>query len=186
MSSEKDVCRSSDPGKLHGVVSSPDTFSYTYSPVPLLSYGRMSAFYDILMPCPCYFGHPLLDSDQVPFLDKKQLLYWRGTSTGAKALRHIWQYGHRQRFVSFVQSLQNAAKLLEMSSYFGTKVNHLDKTRIALFKDVFDVQIAAYGQCEHEGDRTVCQDMEQALGPGNFDPEDTSLTATYLIWMGTA
>ncbi|KAJ5588015.1 uncharacterized protein N7459_003780 [Penicillium hispanicum] len=67
---EKDVCQFAEPGKLHGFIASPSTSSYTHSMAPILSFGRMSAFGDILIPCPCYVAHPLLEEDQVP-LEKK-------------------------------------------------------------------------------------------------------------------
>ncbi|KAJ5569379.1 hypothetical protein N7450_011865 [Penicillium hetheringtonii] len=178
---EKDVCKFDDPGKLHALITSPSSFSYTHSPVPILSFGRMSAFRDILIPCPCYAAHPLLGEDKVPFLDKKPSLYWRGSSTGGQASRFNWRFGHRQRFVAFVQALQNAANVLDASRHFGFRDRNLNDRRITLFKDMFDVQMGDYKQCELDGDRTACKDMERVLGPSNFEPEDTSINYRYLF-----
>lgn len=179
---EKDVCQSSEPGKLHGFIASPDTFSYTYSLVPVLSMGRMSAFRDIMIPCPCYFGHPLLEDDPVPFLDKRPALYWRGQSTGLRGLKSTWKYGHRHRLVSFIQSMQNTAKVLDVSRFFGAKVNEMvDEKMVRLFKGSFDMQMAEYIQCARDGDNSACEEVERALGPGSWSPEDTSLGFRYLF-----
>lgn len=44
---------------------------------------------------------------------------------------------------------------------------------------MFDVQMGHYHQCEFDGDRTSCEDMERVLGPSNYEPEDTSLSYRY-------
>lgn len=176
---EKDVCQFSKPSKLHSMIASPSSFSYTHSLLPILSYARMSAFRDILIPCPHYVREPLLDSDNlIPFLEKKAGIYWRGRSTGGRVQRLYWKDGHRQRFVSFTQSLQNAAKLLDTSRYFGAKLGNLDKKKISLFKDVFDVQMADYIQCE---DKSACEDMQRVLGLGYGEPGELSLNYRYLF-----
>lgn len=141
----------------------------------------MSAFRDILVPCPCCLNNPLLESDPVTFWDKKPAVYWRGSSTGGKVSRLNWRQGHRQRFVAFVQSLQNPASVLDVSWYFGAKVETLDEKQLMLFKDVFDVHMSAYIQCEHGRNRSACQDMERVLGPGMPEPEETSNGYRYLF-----
>jgi len=176
---EKDVCQFSSPSKLHSMIASPSSFSYTYSLLPILSYARMSAFRDILIPCPDYVRLPLSDSDKlIPFLEKKAGVYWRGRSTGGRSQRLYWKDGHRQRFVSFTQSLQNAAKSLDTSRYFGAKIGNLDQKKISLFKDVFDVQMADYIQCE---DKSACDDMQRVLGHGYGEPGESSLKYRYLF-----
>ncbi|OAQ59054.1 glycosyltransferase family 90 protein [Pochonia chlamydosporia 170] len=173
----KDVCRSSNPASLHALVSSPGAFSYTHSLIPVLSFGRMSAFRDILIPCPCYVAHPLAENDPLSFLEKKPVLYWRGSSTGGRATRFGWKNGHRQRFVRFVRSLQEAANALEASQLLGLGVDSLSKKRIQLFKDAFDVHMSDYLQCDDD----ACKDMERTLGPTNFEPEDTTENYRYLF-----
>ncbi|KAJ5721339.1 uncharacterized protein N7483_009273 [Penicillium malachiteum] len=174
----KDVCQATHPGELHALISSPSSFSYTYSLAPLLSFGRMSAFRDILIPCPCYLAHAFPDiQDPVPFLEKKPGVYWRGSSTGGKATRFNWQFGHRERFVSFIQSLQNTAKTLDAGQFFGANIDALDRKQIKLFKDVFDVHMGAYIQCDDE----ACKDMERTLGPVDIEPEDTATHYRYLF-----
>ncbi|KAJ5099171.1 hypothetical protein N7532_006172 [Penicillium argentinense] len=176
---EKDVCQFSTPGKLHSMIASPSSFSYTYSLLPILSYARMSAFRDILIPCPDYVRQPVLDSDNlIPFLEKKAGVYWRGRSTGGRVQRLYWKDGHRQRFVSFTQSLQNAAKSIDTSRYFGAKIGNLDQKKISLFKDVFDVQMADYIQCE---DKSACDDMQRVLGHEYGEPGESSLNYRYLF-----
>ncbi|GFF90978.1 hypothetical protein IFM53868_06349 [Aspergillus udagawae] len=178
---EKDVCKFPEPGKLHGLIQSPATMSYTHSPIPLLSFGRMTAFRDILIPCPCYIGHSLVESETLSFWDKKPVIYWRGSSTGIRASKLSWKQGHRQRFVSFVHSLQNAAKTLGASRYFRGNAQALEDKQILLFKDVFDVHIGRYLQCDNDGDESPCKNMELELGAASFEPEDTTQYYRYLF-----
>lgn len=174
---EKDVCQFSHPSSFHAFIASPSTFSYTHSLVPMLSFGRMSAFRDILIPCPCYAAHPILEKDLVPFLEKKPALYWRGSSTGGHASRFNWKHGQRERFVSLTQSLQNAARVFDAGQSFGFKLDSLQNGKIKLFKDVFDVHMGAYIQCDSE----ACKDMERVLGLSNIEPEDMSSNYRYLF-----
>lgn len=168
----KDVCQITEPGKLHGLIASPNTFSYTHSLVPILSIGRMSAFRDIMIPCPCYLGYPVMGYDPIPFVNKIPALYWRGSSTGLKALKFTWKFGHRQRFVAFVKSIQAGARVLDAHRFFMPEASDLiEGKRVKLFKDFFDVQMSEYIQCQYQ----ACNEMEQVLGPGGWEPEETSL-----------
>ncbi|KUL81451.1 hypothetical protein ZTR_09887 [Talaromyces verruculosus] len=173
---EKDVCLYSEPSKLHGLISSPATFSYTHSLVPILSFGRMSPFQDILIPCPCYVAHPLLPDDAAPFVDKIAKVYWRGSSTGTHASRLTWKHGHRERFVSFVQSLQKTASILESGQHFGLNPEGLDLEQIKLFQDAFDIRMGSYIQC----DQDTCEEMKHNLGSSDVEPESVSLKYQFL------
>ena len=176
---EKDVCQSPNPAKLHAFVAAPHTFSYTHFPVPILSFGRMSAFQDILIPCPCYVSHSIVQEETIPFLQKKPAVYWRGSSTGGLATHANWKFGHRERLVAFVQSLQAASNVLDISQrYFGLQTDSVyDNAKlIATFKDAFDIHTGAYTQCEEE----ACKDMARILGPEDREPENLSENYHYL------
>ncbi|TQW01049.1 glycosyltransferase family 90 protein [Cordyceps javanica] len=173
----RNVCESAHPANLHAFVASPSTFSYTHSPMPMLSFGRMAAFRDILVPCPCYTWHPLAAEDPIPFAEKRRAVYWRGSTTGGRATRFSWRSGHRQRFVAFVQSLQSTAITLAASRFFGVGSERLDTRRIETFKNAFDVHVGEYKQCDED----VCKDMERVMGPPDQEPEDTSSDYQYLF-----
>ncbi|PYH76746.1 hypothetical protein BO82DRAFT_358793 [Aspergillus uvarum CBS 121591] len=189
---ERDVCQSREPGKLHGFIASPSTFSYTHARAPILSYGRMAPFRDILIPCPFYVDNPVeeqkTEADSVPFLDKQNAVYWRGRSTGGHALRTTWWYGQRQRFVGFVHALQRAAEVLEMSRYFGgaggaaataaaaSVLRRGDERTTHALRNAFDVQMGAYIQCPNE----VCSDMERVLGPAHYEGQEAERQFRYL------
>jgi hypothetical protein len=125
------------PESSNGLIQSPATMSFTHSPIPLLSFGRTTAFRDVLMPCPCYVGHSLVESETLSFWGKMPVIYWRGSSTGSRASKLSWKQGNRQRFVSFDHSLQNAAKTLGASRYFRGNAQATEDKQILLFKDVF-------------------------------------------------
>ena len=173
---EKDVCQYEEPSKIHGFLASPDTFTYMHSLAPVLSIGRISAFRDILIPCPCYLNHPILEADPTSFEEKKPALYWRGSSTGLRNLKTTWRSGHRQRFVAFVQSLQRAAVDMLNTQFLGTKISKKDKRRADFFKELFDVGFGGYLQC----DESVCEEMRSLLGHPFHEQEDISLDYQYV------
>jgi len=174
---EKDVCQYEDPSSIHGFLASPDTFTYTHSLPPILSIGRISAFRDILIPCPCYFNHPILETDPTSFEEKRPALYWRGSTTGLRNLKTTWRSGHRQRFVAFAQSLQRTAADLLNMRFLGGSIATKDKQRASFFKSLFDVGFGSYLQC---GDDSVCSEMESLLGHPFHEEEDISLDYQYV------
>ncbi|RAH76919.1 hypothetical protein BO86DRAFT_393101 [Aspergillus japonicus CBS 114.51] len=183
---ERDVCRSPEPGKLHALIASPSSFIYTQARVPILSFGRMSAFRDILVPCPCYVTNGVApdegktDTDSFPFRDKLKTVYWRGRSTGGQALRATWRYGHRQRFVGFVHALQRAAEVFEVSRYFGgaaAVVRGWEGRTTRALRNAFDVQMGGYIQCDGE----ACSEMERVLGPAHFEAQQAERQFRYLF-----
>ncbi|KAJ5161946.1 hypothetical protein N7492_007338 [Penicillium capsulatum] len=173
---QKDICQSSNPEKLHGLISSPSSLLYTNSLAPILSIGKMSAFRDISIPCPCYLMHGISNSYSPPFMSKVPQVYWRGSTTGSHPSRFTWKHGHRERFISFTNSLRQAANILDAGQYLIRTPNTAEQKRLSLFKDVFDIKVGNYIQCEDD----ICLDMEQALGPTDREPEDTSMAYRFL------
>ncbi|TKY88441.1 hypothetical protein EX895_002793 [Sporisorium graminicola] len=100
-------------GGLHGFLQAPGSFIPLNKLVPVLSRSKMSNFADILVPNVCYGneiyrGYP----DTVPFENKQDTLYWRGTTTGELQTPTTWARGHRHRALRYVKQLREAANKL--------------------------------------------------------------------------
>lgn len=111
--SNRDLCRYmkeiSNVDKMHGFFAGPDEFLPTYELVPLLSRAKLSVFGDILAPNVCY-GHQDYrywnELDAIPFANKSQSIYWRGSMTGLATSSTNWIYGHRHRLIGYIQSIR--------------------------------------------------------------------------------
>ncbi|KAG8674135.1 hypothetical protein FPOAC1_000098 [Fusarium poae] len=105
--SESDICQHPEYQSLHGAFISPKTFSFIEGLVPVLSTGAYSTMGDILIPSPAYIEKEFeYDNDRdMPWSEKTNNLYWRGSTTGGYAHDGRWRNYQRQRFVSMAQNL---------------------------------------------------------------------------------
>ncbi|CBQ69646.1 related to capsular associated protein [Sporisorium reilianum SRZ2] len=100
-------------GELHGFLQAPGSFHPLNKLVPVLSRSKLSNFADILAPNVCY-GHEMYRGypDSIPFENKQDSLYWRGTTTGEVQTPTTWARGHRHRVLRYVKQLREAANKL--------------------------------------------------------------------------
>ncbi|UZJ57614.1 hypothetical protein CBS101457_006934 [Exobasidium rhododendri] len=73
-----------------------NAFPYT---VPILSTARFSTSADILYPHVVYSQGGYHQVDTIPFEEKTNSLYWRGSNSGQTFSMQNWNIGHRPRFV---------------------------------------------------------------------------------------
>ena len=141
---------------LHGFLQSPSNFEPLNKLVPMISRSKMSNFADILAPNVCYAsktyrGYP----DTIPWDEKKDSVYWRGTTTGEVQTATTWARGHRHRMLRYVKQLREAA----------------NKMTTGVEKDPFDEIYAP--------DRTIVPSRESVQVAGNtlplFDYTDSSV-----------
>lgn len=109
--------------ELHGFFQAPANFNPLNKLVPMLSRSKISNFADILAPNVCYGnemyrGYP----DKIPWEGKKDVLYWRGTTTGEAQTPTTWARGHRHRMLRYVKQLREAANKLTL----GVEVDPFD------------------------------------------------------------
>lgn len=133
--------------ELHGFLQAPGSFFPLNKLVPIISRSKLSNFADILAPNVCYGnGEYRGEPDTTPWQEKKDSLYWRGTTTGVMQTPQTWARGHRHRMVRYVKQLREAANKLT--------------TGIEL--DPFD---AIYG-----GNRTIAHSRDSVHVAGNTLP----------------
>ncbi|SNX86934.1 related to capsular associated protein [Melanopsichium pennsylvanicum] len=110
-----DYCRedSDELGNLHGFLQAPISFHPLNKLVPMLSRSKLSNFADILAPNVCY-GHWMYRGfpDTIPWEQKQDSVYWRGTTTGEAQTPDTWARGHRHRMLRYAKQLREAASKL--------------------------------------------------------------------------
>lgn len=142
--------------ELHGFLQSAESFSPFNKLVPMLSRSKLSNFADILAPNVCYASPTYRGlADTIPWEQKMDSVYWRGTTTGEHQTATTWARGHRHRMMRHVKQLREAA----------------NKLTTGVEKDPFD---AVYGS-----NRTIAPSRDSFHVAGNtlplFDYTDRSV-----------
>lgn len=122
-----DPCHQPDIANLHGVYLGPANLTSTHSVVPIFSQSRAAGFIDIRYPSPWnYIGKSKYDFDEKypdpPFLQKDDVLFWRGSTEEGISTTGTWKGMLRQRLVHYLNF--NTTTRLPM---FLPKGDHTDK-----------------------------------------------------------
>jgi hypothetical protein len=153
-SSEIDLCQHPEYKDLHGAFINPKTFQLIEGLAPVMSTGAFSTMGDILFPSPAYVEDEFLYESQhdVPWSQKKDNLYWTGSTTGGYALDDQWRNHQRQRFVSLAQNLdrQPHSYLREINGVVSNVKSWFLNGRL------YDVGFTRIFQC----DRKYCRDQK--------------------------
>ncbi|WZH40678.1 CAP10 domain-containing protein [Fusarium acuminatum] len=153
-SSEIDLCQHPEYKDLNGAFINPKTFRLIEGLAPVMSTGAFSTMGDILFPSPAYVEDEFLYQPQqdMPWSQKKDNLYWTGSTTGGYALDDQWRNHQRQRFVSLAQNLDQ-----QPHSYLR-QVNGVVSNVKSLFLNgrLYDVGFTRIFQCE----RKYCRDQK--------------------------
>jgi hypothetical protein len=126
-----DICQyeASTMRQQHGFFVAPLHFYPTSTLIPLLSNAKISTMSDILVPNLCYASdeyRKFKDTDLIPFKDKKKSVYWRGTTTGMYHTMDNWKQGHRERFVSAFQQLNQTITTIKEHNGQAEKYERVD------------------------------------------------------------
>lgn len=134
----------------HGFLSSPSTFHYTQRLVPVMATAKFSTFSDIMMPSSYYYQSDISEYDEskdMPFDEKKDVVYWRGSGTGGHWTHDSWKMGHRQRFVNFTNSPGAEIRLLHTTQ--DSKLTAY-QTQMSEMQKKFDIKFTGFIQCDAE------------------------------------
>ncbi|EGD99316.1 hypothetical protein TESG_06584 [Trichophyton tonsurans CBS 112818] len=102
------MCPPTEYATMNGLFMSPTSLRLFEGLVPILSTGSPLTMGDILFPSPAYIESEFqYDSkNDVEWHQKRNNLYWAGSTTGAFAQTGSWKHYHRQRFVTLAQNLE--------------------------------------------------------------------------------
>lgn len=169
VSSSKELCRHTEYYETHGLLARPKSAKLIEGAVPVLSTGSFSTMGDLIFPSPAYIedGFKYDPSQDVEWEEKRNNLYWAGSTTGGYALDNLWRLHQRQRFVELAQNLVSRPHVyLREVEGAVTRV-----TSSFLNSRLFDVAFTRVGQCEGK----YCRDQEDYFEIKGWAPKDEAL-----------
>lgn len=156
----KDVCEETDAASLHGFFTSPDGFVLTNSLVPVFTKSKASSFQDLLLPAVDYDSRlsegTYIDynpDEDMPWEEKKNHLYWAGTSFDGYYQDSNWKNMQRVRFVKNMNNASLPVSLMRRDEISGRWRAHND-TMGSLSKYA-DVKFTSQDMCEEK----ICEEM---------------------------
>ncbi|KAF5628914.1 beta-1 2-xylosyltransferase 1 [Fusarium sp. NRRL 52700] len=166
---ESDLCKHPEYKDLHGAFISPKTFRLIEGLAPVLSTGAFSSMGDILFPSPAYVEEEFQyeKTHDVPWSEKKNNLYWTGSTTGGYALDDQWRNHQRQRFVTLAQNLEH-----QEHTYLREKDGVVSSVKSwFLNRRLYDVGFTRIFQC----DRKFCRDQNTFFSVKPWADKDAAL-----------
>ncbi|KAF4439115.1 hypothetical protein F53441_12666 [Fusarium austroafricanum] len=168
-SSDSDLCNHPEYKDIYGAFISPKTFQIIQSLAPVLSTGKFSAMGDIIFPSPAYIEEEFQydESHDIPWSQKKNNLYWTGSTTGGYALDDQWKNHQRQRFVNLAQNLRH-----QEHSYLRKKDGVISTVKSWFLNGrLYDVGFTRIFQC----DRKFCRDQSTHFNVKSWAHRDAAL-----------
>ncbi|KAA8573054.1 hypothetical protein EYC84_003591 [Monilinia fructicola] len=144
-----DICQSPSFSESFGFFDRPNAFNVVHDLFPIFSQSKISSFSDILYPSPWYwYGKvPYEEAEDKAWKDKKDKIYWRGSTTGGFSRDGGWRRQHRQKVVQKVNAGDQAKVLVNRGE--ETKEDWQVKTvPRSDFKEIFDIFFSHVGQCD--------------------------------------
>lgn len=163
ISAMSDVCLSPSLSSSHGFFDRPDTHSVTYDLAPIFSQSKISSNNDILYPSPWYWAEIVKydAASDVPWSEKRDRLYWRGSTTGGFGSDGNWIGHHRQRFLNML-NLNDSAMILSQRGDNKPRWE-VETVRRGDYRELVDVAFTRIVQC----DEADCESQKIYFGIKN-------------------
>jgi Glycosyl transferase family 90 len=173
-----DICNSPSLERSFGFFDRPNAFDVTHDLIPIFSQSKVSSFQDILYPSPWYYmGRVKYEKERdIPWEEKADNMYWRGSTTGGFSRDGGWRRQHRQRFLTTIQP-QGKARILNYDN--STQSGNWTENEVGMSEvsHYFDVKFTHIGQCD-PGDCDAQREYFGTVEPVNmFD----ALASKYLL-----
>ena len=176
---ELDICLHPEYDKMHdfGRSTGNEDFFVWDGLVPMFSQAAPSTYSDILYPTIQYWSKGQTPKyDYVSWADKKNGLFWKGSTTGGWALEsNDFRHFLRHRFVEFVQGLAGPTyKLLKQSrlGYWSPS------TTTELPADKYNVHFSAIIQCKP---KHVCEEEQNYFEMGRYGRKNESAAYRFIM-----
>ncbi|KAI1295198.1 hypothetical protein F5Y03DRAFT_309886 [Xylaria venustula] len=151
-----DVCAHPEYNESHGILTSPASLLLIEALVPVLSTGAPTVMGDILYPSWAYVYDPRFryeEDHDVEWEEKRNNLYWAGSTTGGFSHPGQWQNLQRHRFVELAQNLKHRS-----FSYLREKGGIISRVASSFLNGrLYDVAFTSVLQCETK----ACKEQHQ-------------------------
>jgi hypothetical protein len=166
-----DVCNSPSFGETHGFFDRPNAFNVVHELMPIFSQSKMSSFQDILYPSPWYwYGKVSYDAKRdMPWEEKENKLWWRGSTTGGFSRDGGWRRQHRQHFVRTMNAPDKAKILSDANKDLPSTTTPDWQTREVPrqdYNEIMDVHFSHVGQCD-PGDCDAQREFFEIVEPAD-------------------
>ena len=113
-----DICQNPSYSENYGFFAAPNAMNVAHDLFPIFSESKISSYSDILYPSPWYWSGRVVynETEDMPWEEKKNDFYWRGSSTGGYSRNGGWRHQHRQRFVQKINAKDQATILDDQSA----------------------------------------------------------------------
>ncbi|KAL8736880.1 MAG: hypothetical protein Q9181_002246 [Wetmoreana brouardii] len=144
-----DICLSPSLRERFGFFDRPNAYKVVHDLFPVFSQSKISSYQDILYPSPWYWSEKVAydERQDFPWDDKKNQLFWRGSTTGGFSRDGGWRRQHRQLMVEKMNAL-DTAKVVDNQNGSDPTAWKLRDVQRNDYKDMFDVKFSHIGQCD--------------------------------------
>ncbi|KAJ6261228.1 Beta-1,2-xylosyltransferase [Drechslerella dactyloides] len=176
-----DVCLQPSVRYRHGFFQRPNAYHVAHALFPIFSQSSVSCYNDIIYPSPWYWAGKVTYQEKrdKPWEEKRDLLYWRGSTTGGFSRLSGWKHQHRQRVVRHLNAGKSTSYTLESSGSGESTKWKLKTTRRSELKELIDVNFSHIGQC----DDADCEEQKTFFKPGERVEQQDAWNYKYLLDM---
>ncbi|PGH17340.1 hypothetical protein AJ79_01224 [Helicocarpus griseus UAMH5409] len=162
-----DICLTPSLRYTFGFFDRPNALDIVHDLFPIFSQSKVSSYQDILYPSPWYWTGKVTYEPEKDFLwnDKKNQMYWRGSTTGGFSRAGGWRRQHRQLFVKKINGF-DTTKVYEKGP---EGVWSLKETPRRTFSDIFNVKFSHVGQCDPEDCKAQMEFFDVVESAGQQD-----------------
>lgn len=180
-----DICLSPSLRETWGFFNRPNAFSVTHELTPIFTPSKMSSFQDILYPSPWYWADKVIlnATRDMPWDEKVDTMYWRGTTTSGYSRNGTWHRQHRQRLVEQINKPGRGKIMKKIANIDGDQesgppsnqsrtstwvVQEVERTD---YSSLFDVHLTFAGQCAPDD----CEEQRVYFETEQYPDEDYQL-----------
>ncbi|KAI5867977.1 glycosyltransferase family 90 protein [Durotheca rogersii] len=148
-----DVCNSPSLSATFGFFDRPNAYNVVHDLFPIFSQSKISSYADILYPSPWYWFEKVSydEARDVPWANKADALYWRGSTTGGFSRNGGWRRQHRQRFVRKINAADGAKIIVDRGAEAGKGGQPRWEAKAVPrgdYRNLVDVHFSGVGQCD--------------------------------------
>jgi len=168
----QDVCTHRDFEQEYAFLNNPDTLRLIHAPVPVWSQASPSTFQDIMFPSPYYQAHwgDYNAEKDTYWEEKKNNIYWTGSTTGGRNTPDNWRGMQRQRMVLNTMRKTGPHNITLLEQTKGRKDWKQVPANSTSLQSLLTIFVNGIVQC----DDSSCEEMERAFA----DKGDTAMSAS--------